>query len=57
MHSSIDMSFLALQRGKGGDPSKMGADPLVLQPVGKVRCPVVTVQICAGCDASQQILQ
>lgn len=56
MKSSIVKGFLALHGRKRGGPSEMSADPLVLQPVGKVGCPVVTVQVCAGCDAPQQVL-
>ena len=39
------MSLKALLGGKRGGPPEVGADPLVLEPVGKVRRPVVTVQI------------
>ena len=56
MQSSIVEGFLALHGGKRRGPSEMSADPLVFQPVGKVGCPVVTVQVCAGCDAPQQVL-
>ena len=35
----------------------MGADPLVLEPVGKVCRPVVAVEVGSGCDPSQQVLQ
>lgn len=41
------MGFMTLQGGKGRGASEVGAGPLVLQPVGKVRCPVVAVQVCA----------
>ena len=45
MQSRVVLSFMSFQRGKRGRPPEMGADPLVLEPVGKVRRPIVAVEV------------
>lgn len=39
------MSLIALLGSKRGASPEVGTDPLVLEPVGKVRRPVVAVQV------------
>ena len=46
MQGCIVIGLMALEGGKWGGAPEMGAGPLVFQPVGKVRCPVLTVEVC-----------
>ncbi len=46
MQGCIVKRLAALQGGKRGRAPEMSAGPLILEPIGKVGCPVLTCQIC-----------